>query len=159
MNQRDINRSGANGHGFWWNNQFKNLFLCGESLRGKTNKLEIQEFVSISKIIYFSSTSSLKTKPYPFSLYGILCQWPKTKTYSQSVSSRSNFTSCHLSILYPIFDKHFIHDSYSCRISKGTHCAVARLERFRLASSNNTHLYVLKCDIRKFLIQLGTIFY
>lgn len=55
-------------------------------------------------------------------------------------------------VLYPVFDKNFIFDSYSCRINKGTHRAVNRLETFaRKLSQNNTRtIFVLKCDIRKF---------
>ncbi len=55
-------------------------------------------------------------------------------------------------ILYPIFDKTFIFDSYSCRINKGIHRAINRLNKFfRKASQNNTKIcYVLKCDIKKF---------
>ena len=54
--------------------------------------------------------------------------------------------------LYPIFDPTFIHDSYSCRVGKGTHRGVVRLEEFlRKASANNAHpVYALKCDVRKF---------
>lgn len=55
-------------------------------------------------------------------------------------------------VLYPIFDKNFIFESYSCRLSKGTHKAVNRLEQFcRQFSHNNTRsIFALKCDIRKF---------
>ncbi|MDI6777636.1 MAG: reverse transcriptase domain-containing protein [Patescibacteria group bacterium] len=55
-------------------------------------------------------------------------------------------------ILYPIFDKNFIYDSYSCRIEKGTHWAVSRLEKFcRQLSRNNTrNIFALKCDVKKF---------
>ncbi len=54
--------------------------------------------------------------------------------------------------LYPYFDNKFIFDSYSCRIHKGTHCAVDRFKIFiRKVSNNNTKtVWVLKCDIRKF---------
>ncbi len=55
-------------------------------------------------------------------------------------------------VLYPIFDRNFIYDSYSCRVEKGTHRAVGRLERFIAKSSRNNSrsVYALKCDIRKF---------
>src|SRR3989344_289437 len=55
-------------------------------------------------------------------------------------------------ILYPYFDKLFIHDSYSCRLDKGTHRAINRFRDFgRKVSKNNTKTcWVLKCDIRKF---------
>ncbi len=55
-------------------------------------------------------------------------------------------------VLYSVFDPSFIHDSYSCRVDKGTHRAVLRLNHFlNQVSYNNTQLtYALKCDIKKF---------
>jgi len=54
-------------------------------------------------------------------------------------------------ILYPIFDKSFIFDSYSCRLGKGAHRAVNRLEKFtrKLSRNNRKNIFALKCDIRK----------
>jgi retron-type reverse transcriptase len=59
-------------------------------------------------------------------------------------------------ILYPYFERKFIHDSYSCRIGKGTHRAVNRLRYFtRKVSKNNTKTcWILKCDIRKFFANI-----
>lgn len=58
--------------------------------------------------------------------------------------------------LYPYFDSKFIHDSYSCRINKGTHKAISRFRDFsRKVSKNNTKTcWVLKCDIRKFFASI-----
>lgn len=55
-------------------------------------------------------------------------------------------------VLYPIFDRSFIIDSYSCRNQKGTHKAVDRLEFFiRKVSQNYTRpCFALKCDVKKF---------
>ncbi|HOX40945.1 MAG TPA: reverse transcriptase/maturase family protein [bacterium] len=55
-------------------------------------------------------------------------------------------------ILYPLYDRTFIFDSYSCRLEKGTHRAVLRLDKFvRQISRNYTKpCYALKCDVRKF---------
>ena len=55
-------------------------------------------------------------------------------------------------VLYPLFDRSFIYDSYSCRIGKGTHKAVKQLEGFARKVSNNftTPCFALKCDIKKF---------
>lgn len=54
--------------------------------------------------------------------------------------------------LYPLFDRFFIHDSYSCRDGKGMHRAINRFRQFaRKVSRNDTRTaWVLKCDIRKF---------
>lgn len=55
-------------------------------------------------------------------------------------------------VLCPIFDKSFIYDSYSCRLNKGTHKAVKRLESFTQKVSRNytKPCYILKCDVKKF---------
>lgn len=55
-------------------------------------------------------------------------------------------------IFYPIFDKGFIYDSYSCRVGKGTHKAVNRLENFTRKVSKNyaKPCWALKCDVKKY---------
>lgn len=59
-------------------------------------------------------------------------------------------------VLYPYFDRHFIADSYSCRIGKGTHRAMERFKTFgRKVSKNGTATcWVLKCDVRKFFASI-----
>lgn len=54
--------------------------------------------------------------------------------------------------LYPFFDCLFIADSFSCRVSKGTHKALDRFTVLsRKVSKNGTKTcWVLKCDIKKF---------
>lgn len=58
--------------------------------------------------------------------------------------------------LYSIYDKRFIHDSYSCRLNKGTHKAMLRFQKFlRSVSKNHTRTcWVLKCDIKKFFASI-----
>lgn len=55
-------------------------------------------------------------------------------------------------VLYPMFDRTFIDDSYSCRLDKGLHHAVARWERFCNAASRNDtrNVWALKLDVRRF---------
>ena len=55
-------------------------------------------------------------------------------------------------VLYPVFDRDFIDDSYSCRLNKGTHKAVEKLSIFIQQASRNhkNSCFVLKCDIKKF---------
>ncbi len=59
-------------------------------------------------------------------------------------------------VLYPYFNRLFIHDSYSCRNEKGTHKAIRRfLELYRRASRNDSQTcWVLKCDVRKFFASI-----
>lgn len=54
--------------------------------------------------------------------------------------------------LYTLFDKKFIYDSYSCRLEKGTHKGILRLEKFTRSVSKNysNRCWALKLDIKKF---------
>lgn len=55
-------------------------------------------------------------------------------------------------VINKIFEPIFIYDSFSCRIDKGTHAGVDRLEKFlRKATKNYSQTaFVLKCDVAKF---------
>lgn len=55
-------------------------------------------------------------------------------------------------VLYPKFERSFIFDSYSCRIGKGTHAGVKRLELFarRVSRNFSRPCWGLKFDIKKF---------
>ncbi|MEA3641878.1 MAG: reverse transcriptase domain-containing protein [Lamprobacter sp.] len=51
-------------------------------------------------------------------------------------------------LIYPIFDRTFIHDSYGCRVGKGTHKAADQALRFLRAS--HPQRYTLQLDIQRF---------
>jgi len=53
--------------------------------------------------------------------------------------------------IYPVLDKKFIYDSYSCRIGKGTLFGVKRVQKF-LKSCENP--YVLRLDIQGFFMAI-----
>lgn len=56
-----------------------------------------------------------------------------------------------------LFEKEFIHDSYGCRINKGTHFGIKRVDTFiRKCSQNYTQdCYVLKLDIQGFFMHIN----
>lgn len=58
--------------------------------------------------------------------------------------------------LYPLFDRTFIPDAYSCRVGRGAHRAMNAFRAYAYkASKNHTKtLWVLKCDIRKFFASI-----
>jgi RNA-directed DNA polymerase len=58
--------------------------------------------------------------------------------------------------LYGYFDSKFIHDSYSCRLGKGTHKAMLRFREYagKVSKNNTRTCWVLKCDIRKFFANI-----
>src|SRR3989344_2803886 len=59
-------------------------------------------------------------------------------------------------VLYPYFDVKFIHDSYSCRLNKGTHRALERFKHFgnKVSQNNTKQCWILKCDIKKFFASI-----
>lgn len=58
--------------------------------------------------------------------------------------------------IYDFFDRHFIHDSYSCRLEKWTHYGIRKLDHFiRSCSQNYTRdCYLLKLDIQWFFMNI-----
>lgn len=58
--------------------------------------------------------------------------------------------------LHGYFDNLFIHDSYSCRLNKGTHKAIYRMQKFirQVSLDYQKRVYILKCDIQKFFANI-----
>jgi RNA-directed DNA polymerase len=58
--------------------------------------------------------------------------------------------------LSPIFEKTFIHDSYSCRKGKGTHYGIKRVDHFIRSCSDNyrKNCYILKLDIKGYFMSI-----
>lgn len=56
-----------------------------------------------------------------------------------------------------LFEKQFIHDSYSCRGGKGTHFGIQRIDKFiRQCSANYTKdCYILKLDLQGFFMSIN----
>lgn len=59
--------------------------------------------------------------------------------------------------LNQFFEKEFIFDSYACRVGKGTHMGIRRIDRFiRQCSQNYTRdCYILKLDIKGFFMSIN----
>lgn len=55
-------------------------------------------------------------------------------------------------VIYPLFDKTFIHDSYGCRVGKGTHRANDQAQRFLRQCPDGS--YTLQLDIRRFYYRI-----
>lgn len=55
------------------------------------------------------------------------------------------------------FEKYFIFDSYACRLNKGTHAAIKRVEHFIKSETKNgkENCYILKLDIQGFFMAIN----
>ena len=132
----------------------ENLFQAwNEFRRGKRKRKDVQIFERNLEDNLFELHQVLKDKTYKHGNYkSFYVNDPKRRhIHKANVVDR---VVHHLlyKYLYELFDKTFIFDSYSCRVGKGTHKGVKRLEKFtRKVSRNYTRdCWCLKLDIRKF---------
>lgn len=127
-------------------------FLCGKRKRKDVNQFSVNLMEKL-----FILHSELASKTYLHGGYtAFKINDPKPRDiHKATVRDRLLHHAIHR-ILYPYFDRKFIHDSYSCRIDKGTHKAMNRFRYFgKIVSKNNTlTVWVLKCDIRKFFANI-----
>lgn len=132
----------------------ENLFLAWhEFKKGKTKRKDVLQFEFNLEDNLFQLYQELRNKIYEHSHYSsFYVQDPKLR-HIHKAEIRDRIVH-HLvsNYLNSIYDKTFIHDSYSCRINKGTHKAINRLKHFSLKQSRNNKInfYCLKCDIKRF---------
>ena len=132
----------------------ENLFTAWQEFRrGKRSNPDVQTFErhledNIFRLHWELQNGSYRHRPYHrFQVFD-----PKHRIiHKAEVRDRVVHHAIYRK-LAPLFEPSFIFDSYSCRIGKGTHAAVERLEGFvRKVSRNDTGpCWALKCDIRKF---------
>ena len=62
-----------------------------------------------------------------------------------------------VSKLNPLFEKAFIYDSYACRVGKGTHFGIRRVDSFirQCSQQYSKDCYVLKLDIKGFFMHIN----
>jgi len=132
----------------------KNLFQAWEEFKkGKRNKKDVQIFERHLEDNLFDLHSRLKNKTYkhgPYSQFWV--NDPKRRHIHKAEVSDRIVHHLLYKYLYKVFDKFFIYDSYSCRLGKGTHRAVRRLEYFarKLSCNCTREFWALKLDIKQF---------
>jgi retron-type reverse transcriptase len=132
----------------------ENLFSAWrEFRRGKRGKPGVPEFERHIEDNVFALSDELASGRYRHGPYKrFLVRDPKLRViHKATVRDRLVHHAIHR-VLYPVLDRSFIHDSYSCRVGKGTHAAVRRFEVFARKVSKNYHspCWVLKFDVKRF---------
>jgi retron-type reverse transcriptase len=131
-----------------------NLFNAWAEFRlGKRTRADVQEFEYHLEDNIFELHQELIDGTYthgPYKQFRITD--PKPRQISKALVRDRLLHHALYRILYPLFDRGFIFDSYSCRVGKGTHKAFARLEQLcnKVSKNNTAQCWALKCDIRKF---------
>lgn len=124
-----------------------------EFRRGKSSKRDVQEFEFNLEDNLFQLHADLVSRAYQHSPYSAFyITDPKLRHIHKACVRDRVLHHAVFRVLYPLWDRTFIHDSYSCRLGKGTHRAVRRLEVFARKLSRNLSrpIYALKCDVKKF---------
>ncbi|OGI47069.1 hypothetical protein A2121_00285 [Candidatus Nomurabacteria bacterium GWB1_40_6] len=128
-----------------------------EFLRDKKKKKDVILFQAKLMDNIFNLYVDLKNKTYKHGEYHAFnISDPKPRQIHKATVRDRLLHHLIYQELYEYFDSKFIHDSYSCRIERGTHRATNRFRDFyRIVSENNTKTcWVLKCDIRKFFANI-----
>lgn len=125
---------------------FKNLLLAAKkAFRGKRSKRSPASF-------YFHLESELLTLqekltsgcyvPRPYEIFEI--REPKVRRIAAADFRDRVVHHAICNVLEPIFERRLLFDSYACRVGKGTHRAIKRLQQF-----SQKYAYYLKWDIQK----------
>lgn len=136
----------------------ENLFSAWDVFKiSKRKKTDVQEFEKNLEDNIFELHKELRDKIYTHGGYtSFYVTDPKVRHIHKALVRDRVVHHALFNVLYPIFDKTFISDSYSCRVNKGTHKAVDRFQIYtQKATENHTkNCFVLKCDIQKFFASI-----
>ena len=128
-----------------------------EFARGKRSKQDVQEFSLRLMDNILSLHRDLANGMYKHGEYQAfrICDPKPRDIHKATVRDRLLHHAIYRK-LYPLFDRTFIADSFSCRIGKGTHKALNRFRSFgwKVTKNNTKTCWVLKCDIQKFFASI-----
>lgn len=128
-----------------------------EFLVGKRRRNDMAVFQSRLMDNIHSLYGDLKEKTYVHGAYQAFnISDPKPRNIHKAAARDRLVHHLLYRELYRYFDSHFINDSYSCRVDKGTHRASQRFAEMTRQVSHNDYrsVWVLKCDIRKFFASI-----
>lgn len=135
-----------------------NLLLAWEEfLLGKKKRVDVAIFQSKLMNNIFCLYHDLKERKYRHGSYqSFNISDPKPRNIHKATVRDRLLHHLLYQATYQYFDQHFINDSYSCRLSKGTHRAISRLLVFGKKASFNNHktVWVFKGDIKKFFASI-----
>lgn len=136
----------------------KLLLAWGEFLLGKKKRNDVIIFQSRLMDNILDLYHDLKSKSYKHGTYQAFnISDPKPRNIHKATVRDRLLHHLLYRETYQYFDNLFIHDSYSCRINKGTHKAVYRLEELskKVSKNGSKTAWVLKCDIKKFFASIN----
>jgi retron-type reverse transcriptase len=130
---------------------FDNLLLAAnKTLRGQKHKPAAARFFYDLEPELLHLQEELESgswKPRPYRVFTICEPKPRQICASDLRDRVVHHAICN--VLDPIFERRMIHDSYACRVGKGSHAAVERARRFARRAG-----YYLQCDVKKYFASI-----
>ncbi|WP_219061111.1 reverse transcriptase/maturase family protein [Pseudomonas sp. UMAB-08] len=137
---------------------FNNLYQAFlEARKGKRNRASVMRFAANVEENIVNIQNHLIWKSWtPGAPREFVVKEPKLRLIQAPPFIDRVIHHALVRVIGPLFERKFIHDSYACRIGKGTQAAVFRAQRFmRIAKRNHgDKVYVLKADISKFFASI-----
>jgi len=137
----------------------ENLFQAWNEFKlGKRNRRDVQIFERFLEDNLFDLHEKLKNKTYRHGNYkSFFVHDPKLRHIHKATVEDRIIHHLLYKYLYGVFDKIFIDHSYSCRLGKGTHKGVDRLDYFirRISRNYIQTCWVLKLDIKKYFASVN----
>ncbi len=132
----------------------ENLFWAWrEFKKGKLKKQDIARFAAELEEEVFRLHTELANFSYKHGPYShfVICD-PKRRDVHKALPRDRLLHHAVFRVLEPVFEKGFVHDSFSSRKGKGIHKAHKRFHTlaWKLSRNNTRTVWTLKCDIRKF---------
>lgn len=128
------------------------LQAWNDFVKGKRGREDVNAFASHVPDNLLDIVAELHGGTYTHGQYEeyVICDPKKRVIHKASVRDRVVHRLVY-NALYDYFDRRYIHDSYSCRIGKGTHKAYTRFRYFvnKVSKNYTGACYVLKFDIKK----------
>jgi retron-type reverse transcriptase len=127
---------------------FETLYAAFRQARkgGKRKKPEVAAFEYHLEPELLRLSDELRTRTYRPGPYHHFYIYERKKRKISAAPFRDRVVHHALcQVIEPLWETRFIHDSYACRVGKGTHRAADRAQAFA-----RQYAYCLKCDIRQF---------
>lgn len=127
--------------------EFENLYQSfKKAARGKRKKSDVAAFEYDLEGNLFALQDELQSENYqPGEYFNFMIQDPKPRLISAAPFRDRVVHHALCNVIEPIWERRFVHDTYACRVGKGTHAALDRTTEF-----SRQFPYVLQCDLEHF---------
>ena len=128
--------------------ELENLWLAWRRARrgGKRKSPSVAAFEFDLEANLLALHEELRDRTYrPGSYRHFTIREPKVRRISAAPFRDRVVHHALMQVTWPIFEARMVHDSYACRVGKGTHRAIDRAQEF-----SRRYPYVLQCDVVQF---------